>query len=650
MGTGIKLIGLGFWVVAIWPGEKRPIGAAWGAERWTEDRLRGEFDRHPGAGIGICFGPGRGPGGSWLIDIEGDGPQAEKSLRKLLDDEDIQSMSWSSTRGMHWIFVVHGPRLLGALKTAGAKEIAATPGVYHLPELPDLEFRVGGFKDDETTVKQLQSVCPPTPGTDGKPRAWIESPKMGVSTLPEHAYTFLSGLGYGKAALEGETAGLAIKSAGERHAQLLQATLRLAGLVKAGKISERSALDSLYDAARSNGMAAEGRLPEVDEAWASAMGMATARKVKEPPQNGRHAPERNGPSPPRPRLAKLTISLEDVVPTAVDWLWEDRIAIGFITIFAGRTGMGKSFILCDVAARLSRGEPPPFSTLRRAPMRTVIVSEDPVNVMLGPRLIELEAVPSMIRFMTWEAMAIFSLDDQAMLDQLYEECGKPTLLVIDPPTNFIGDVDEHKNSEVRRMLMGLVKWLDEHKVACVLITHINKAIGKGLDAVERIVGSIAWGACARITIAFAKNPDTPGQLVCGGTKNNLGEIADPLDYQILKTEQLARIHWIGKSEVTIDDAINQIKKKSRGKCAVEWLTERFKEKREWESDDLRRLAAEYGISKNALWSEEVNALPISKRPRTNAQGDRYWLWIAQEGWPPGNVQPETREPTPDYRF
>jgi hypothetical protein len=50
---------------------------------------------------------------------------------------------------------------------------------------------------------------------------------------------------------------------------------------------------------------------------------------------------------------------------------------------------------------------------------------------------------------------------------------------------------------------------------------------------------------------------------------------------------------------------------------------------------LKRLAAEAGISKNALWSPEVNALPILKRKRFNAAGDSMWFWVSQDGWPSG---------------
>ncbi len=182
--TALDLLARGFWPVGIYPpgitlpgrkkptNGKEPIGKEWGLDRWTEKRLRDAFRRYPTAGVGICFGPGRGPGGSWLIDLEGDGPRAAESLAILFGGEIVPTLSWSSARGQHHLFAADGKRLLERLAAAGGKEgTGIKSGVWHLEALPDLEIRIGGHHRDES-VKQVQSVCPPTPGTDGEPRRW----------------------------------------------------------------------------------------------------------------------------------------------------------------------------------------------------------------------------------------------------------------------------------------------------------------------------------------------------------------------------------------------------------------------------------------------------------------------------------------------
>jgi hypothetical protein len=338
LDTALKLLKLGYWAIAIYPrgaaiktkrGDKtaegkEPIGKGWGAERWTEERLRAEHGRRPGAGAGVCFGPGRGPGGSWLIDLEGDGPGAAESLAKLLGGEIPETPSWGSTRGDHTLFTADGERLLSLLSAAGAKEGTGTKaGVYHLDLLPGLEFRVGGFKADGATVKQVQSVVPPTPGTNGAPRAWKVTPKTPPGPLPESAYAFLQRIpaesrrAYGQAALEREAAEFARKPAGERHGYLLGCTVRLASLVKAGALTEGEVLQALHAAARSNGMAAEGRAAEVDELWATAMGMANPRKIRDRSPNPATA-GRDGTAPSgtgrgeRDTQAEVLLRLADV--------------------------------------------------------------------------------------------------------------------------------------------------------------------------------------------------------------------------------------------------------------------------------------------------------------------------------------------------
>src|SRR4051794_31840531 len=101
-------------------------------------------------------------------------------------------MSWCSARGRHRPFTGDGERFLELLTLAGAREgTDHKSGVYHLEAFPDLEIRVGG-RLQNGRVKQLQSVAPPTIGTDGDPREWdgIDT----VAELPEAAYATLEAI------------------------------------------------------------------------------------------------------------------------------------------------------------------------------------------------------------------------------------------------------------------------------------------------------------------------------------------------------------------------------------------------------------------------------------------------------------------------
>ncbi|MGG6498173.1 UNVERIFIED_CONTAM: AAA family ATPase, partial [Bacteroidetes bacterium 56_B9] len=49
------------------------------------------------------------------------------------------------------------------------------------------------------------------------------------------------------------------------------------------------------------------------------------------------------------------LSLASVKPQATDWLWQDRIPRGALTISTGLPGIGKSHQICDRIARITTG-------------------------------------------------------------------------------------------------------------------------------------------------------------------------------------------------------------------------------------------------------------------------------------------------------
>src|SRR5262249_29254775 len=132
--------------------QKRPVGEAWGAERWSEDKLKRTAQDFPGAGTGLSLGPERAPGGGWLADPESHGAEGVESLRTLLGGEDLDTPAWDAARGGHLLVTVDGERLLRLLSAAKAVEGRGPGkvGTYKLARLPGLEIRLGGRKADGT--------------------------------------------------------------------------------------------------------------------------------------------------------------------------------------------------------------------------------------------------------------------------------------------------------------------------------------------------------------------------------------------------------------------------------------------------------------------------------------------------------------------
>jgi hypothetical protein len=308
--------------------------------------------------------------------------------------------------------------------------------------------------------------------------------------------------------------------------------------------------------------------------------------------------------------------------------------------------VGKSFVVCDLIARLTTGgEIPGGKGECFNPGRALILSEDPHKHMLVPRLIESGADRSRVALMTWEAMAKYSLDDVTLLNEAFVQAGRPDLVVIDPPTNVLGEADEHKNAEVRQVVMNVVAWLVENDTACIFILHVNKNAGKGVEALNRVMGSVAWVTTSRIAHTFVRDPDDKTRNLFAVAKTNLGPIAPTLAYRVVKTDSLARVEWLGEVDITADDAMSREPKRiRRDMIARDWLIEQFRKKREWRSEDLFEAGRQENISRNAIFeAKELLKLPKA-RQEWQPDGERTWIWHVPPDWPPLTAKPGTTGP------
>lgn len=84
------------------------------------------------------------------------------------------------------------------------------------------------------------------------------------------------------------------------------------------------------------------------------------------------------------RELKIT-QLDQIPPASTDWVWDQRIPEGELTLLAGREGGGKSTIAYELAAQLSRGDL--AGDFYYQPSGTIIVAtEDALDRTIVPRL------------------------------------------------------------------------------------------------------------------------------------------------------------------------------------------------------------------------------------------------------------------------
>jgi putative DNA primase/helicase len=131
--------------------------------------------------------------------------------------------------------------------------------------------------------------------------------------------------------------------------------------------------------------------------------------------------------------------------------------------------------------------------------------------------------------------SIFSLKrDIPILDALLKSSPNCQLLIIDPISSYLDGTDSHNNSDVRGLLAPLADLAVQHKVAIILVHHLNK--NSGGNALYRTMGSLAFTAAVRSAYVVTKDKDNPQRRLFMPTKNNLAKDLTGLAYSISANE------------------------------------------------------------------------------------------------------------------
>jgi DNA polymerase III delta prime subunit len=233
---------------------------------------------------------------------------------------------------------------------------------------------------------------------------------------------------------------------------------------------------------------------------------------------------------------RLEVLRDDEVTIApVNWLWRGWLAAGMLHVLAGAPGTGKTTIALALAATLTSGGRWPDGTRAVAGDVLIWSGEDDIARTLSPRLRAMGAVPSRVRYAhaVYDAHGRHAFDPARDLPLLADELrARPVrLLIVDPIVSAIAG-DSHKNGEVRRDLAPLVELAGEVGCAVLGISHFSKGTA-GRDPVERVTGSLAFGAAARIVLAAAKRPDNQGGgRLLARAKSNLGPDGGGYGYEL----------------------------------------------------------------------------------------------------------------------
>jgi len=305
------------------------------------------------------------------------------------------------------------------------------------------------------------------------------------------------------------------------------------------------------------------------------------------------------------------ITLGDVAPREISWLWSGRIPFGMLSLLAGVPGSGKSFLMIFLAALRSRGKRPPDHSEDVAPASTLFLSaEDPVAQAIRPRA-DANGADTRRIFILEET----EFDPKASirrLKQAIEQRPDISLIVFDPLNSFLkSGTDYFRDPDVRRSLLRpLSDFAEETGRAVAGVVHLNKREDGG--ALSRIAGSVAYGAAARAVLGVARHPEDEDLHLVASVKSNYASRPKSLAFRInpdlsVRFEDLAED--LGAEEIFQRRDPAAVRE---GSFPREWLHE-FLNDGPADLDSIRKAAAKASLNEQAIRRASKRLGVISKQ-------------------------------------
>ncbi len=310
------------------------------------------------------------------------------------------------------------------------------------------------------------------------------------------------------------------------------------------------------------------------------------------------------------------LNASEIIPEAVCWLWRDWLASGKLHILAGSPGTGKTSLALSFASILSTGGVWPNGEYSKKMKAIIWSGEDSAEDTLVPRLLACGADLKNIEFVgeiytsNNKRRSFDPASDMPLLRNAINNNSNIGMIIIDSIVSAVGN-DTHKNGEVRRGLQPLVDIANEFGCAIVGINHLSKGT-LGKDPVERINGSIAFGALARVVFIAIKTNQLqshePPQRLIVRAKNNLGPDRGGFYYtireKILPDYPEISSTYTEWGEYVDDEARDLI---SRAENSF--------------TDNLGELASAKEFLKNILKNGPVASVEVFQRGRANGYSD-----------------------------
>ena len=305
------------------------------------------------------------------------------------------------------------------------------------------------------------------------------------------------------------------------------------------------------------------------------------------------------------------IRMSEVQSQEIEWLWYPFIPYGKLTIIQGDPGDGKTTMVLNLAAKLSKGEALDENMKVTEPVNVIYqTAEDGLADTVKPRL-ELAGADC-------ERIIVIDESDKSlsMVDERLEQAIVRTgarLLILDPIQAYLGGgMDMNRANEARDMTKKLGALAEKTKCAIILIGHMNKASGN--KAAYRGMGSIDFFAVARSVLLVGRVEGESNTRAVVQIKNNLAAFGHPKAFALSEDG----FKWLGDYEITVDEVLGGITPKAnKMEQAKQMLREPAETQSAVLSNEIFDRANELGISKRTLENAKKE-LGVQTRKINNA--------------------------------
>lgn len=321
------------------------------------------------------------------------------------------------------------------------------------------------------------------------------------------------------------------------------------------------------------------------------------------------------------------INMEQVEVEKIDWLLYPFIPFGKVTIVQGDPGEGKTTMVLQIIAKLTKGEAVLPSGSDEPALEEKTMDLEPVNVIyqtaedglgdtIKPRLLSAGADCSRVM--------VIDDNDQAltMMDARLEEAiikTKARLVVLDPIQGFLGAaVDMHRANEIRPLMKRVAVLAEKYHCAIILIGHMNKnSNGKSS---YRGLGSIDFQAAARSLLIVGRIKHEPEIRVVCHVKSSLAPEGKSIAFRLDKD---TGFEWIGEYDISADDLLSGDNRGQKIHEAKEFLKEILVSGSVAQTK-VAEEAESRGIKKKTLWNAkkelEIESVKIGNQ----------WFWMLPE--------------------